>query len=524
DLNVLFFLLGSGRAPWKRRRGNMRMVLEHLRRRRPAGRPHASVLGAIRCCSSRDGAGTPRASAVLSFGDNSMAALGLPFPLREAYEPTRVPSLPCHISSIAAGHYHSLAVTSSGEVWAWGRNDEGQLGRGFSTPRDAWHEPRKVEGLDDVKIRSAFASGVVSAAIGVDGSLWVWGKSRRGQLGLGSGTVEAVKPSKVKALEGEEIIKVSFGWGHALALTSGGKLFGWGYTADGRLGRMGESLNISSMLHARLNQSTMAGNNLSPLEVVEKLINDKMEKEKHMPIIWEPTAVEELDSVEVSDVACGLDHSLVLCCKRDFFPPYLAYYNFSSVVTPMTRMNMHFSKDSSPPCCNLYASLSKLIILGDGMTLSCGNNIYGELGRTGEGCKMLPVEMPFLPVSLSAGLGHSLAVCRISSDESAVHATRIASWGWNQSSQLGRQGEEDRPGIVEGLDGQRPVSVSGGRAHSIAVTSGGEVWVWGSGANGRLGLGSSIAEPEATPLESVAGLEVLQAACGFDHNLLLVAE
>ena len=74
--------------------------------------------------------------------------------------------------------------------------------------RESWNEPKRVEGLAQVKVRAAFASGVISAAIGDDGSLWVWGKSKRGQLGLGKGITESVSPSKVKALAGEEIVKV----------------------------------------------------------------------------------------------------------------------------------------------------------------------------------------------------------------------------------------------------------------------------------------------------------------------------
>lgn len=62
--------------------------------------------------------------------------------------------------------------------------------------------------MDQVAVQSAFASGVISAAIGIDGSLWVWGKSKRGQLGLGKGITEAIVPSRVEVLAGEEIAKV----------------------------------------------------------------------------------------------------------------------------------------------------------------------------------------------------------------------------------------------------------------------------------------------------------------------------
>ena len=74
--------------------------------------------------------------------------------------------------------------------------------------RDSWNVPTRVEGLNQVKVRAAFASGVISTAIGDDGSLWVWGKSKHGQLGLGKGISETVVPSRVEALAGEKIVKV----------------------------------------------------------------------------------------------------------------------------------------------------------------------------------------------------------------------------------------------------------------------------------------------------------------------------
>lgn len=51
----------------------------------------------------------------------------------------------------------------------------------------------------------------------------------------------------------------------------------------------------------------------STWEAAEKLVLEGMEKEKNMPIIWEPRLVRELNGVEVVGIACGLDHSLILC-------------------------------------------------------------------------------------------------------------------------------------------------------------------------------------------------------------------
>ncbi|KAL6999810.1 hypothetical protein U1Q18_000966 [Sarracenia purpurea var. burkii] len=417
---------------------------------------------------------------VMSFGDGSQGALGLPTSVvgtgGDAYEPTSVPGLPPDVSTITAGHYHSLAVTSQGEIWAWGRNHEAQLGRGLLAPRESWNEPKRVEGLGGVRVRAAFASGVISTAIGDDGSLWVWGKSKRGQLGLGKGVTESVSPYKVEVLAGEEIVKVSLGWGHALALTKDGKLFGWGYSADGRLGQMGKPLEHSPLDSSsdRLEATQLSS---SIVEAAEKLVLEGIEKEKDMPIIWEPCLIKELCDFEVVDVACGLDHSLVLC--------------------------------------------------RDGTLLSSGSNIYGQLGRAIPDLGMQPVDISFHPVSIASGLGHSLAICHIEEPEgTGGSAARIVSWGWNQSSQLGRKGPENLPLVVEEeeMAGEIPVSVSGGRAHSMALTSKAELWVWGSGRNGRLGLGCSIDEAEPKLVEYLEGDEVLQAVSGFDHNLVLIGK
>ena len=167
---------------------------------------------------------------------------------------------------------------------------------------------------------------------------------------------------------------------------------------------------------------------------------------------------------------------------------------------------------------------SNSLISGNGTLLSCGSNVYGQLGRVKQDLGMLPVDISSVPLSIASGLGHSLAICQVASSETVGDDTNIVSWGWNQSSQLGRTGPSNVPLVVEGLAEEIPVSVSGGRVHSIVLTSKGEVWVWGCGKNGRLGLGSSCDEAEPILLDSLEGCEVLQVVSGFDHNLVLIAE
>lgn len=115
---------------------------------------------------------------------------------------------------------------------------------------------------------------------------------------------------------------------------------------------------------------------------------------------------------------------------------------------------------------------------------------------------------------VGAGLGHSLAVTAQGS---------IYSWGWNAGHQLGRDERQDSslPACVEDVEGD-VVALVGGRAHSLALTSQGQLWVWGSGKNGRLGLGSPADEPSPLLLESLENHCIAEVACGFDHSLILL--
>jgi alpha-tubulin suppressor-like RCC1 family protein len=56
----------------------------------------------------------------------------------------RVDGLPA-IVEIAAGQNHSLAIDSTGAVWAWGSNSNGQLGIGNAISPSA---PSKLVGLN----------------------------------------------------------------------------------------------------------------------------------------------------------------------------------------------------------------------------------------------------------------------------------------------------------------------------------------------------------------------------------------
>jgi alpha-tubulin suppressor-like RCC1 family protein len=94
--------------------------------------------------------------------------------------PMRVGAVP-GVEEVSAGTEHALARTNAGEVWAWGRGAEGQLGDGTGLDRNV---PVKVVGLP--QIVGVSAGWNHSLACDAAGGVWAWGSGQGGAIGDGA--------------------------------------------------------------------------------------------------------------------------------------------------------------------------------------------------------------------------------------------------------------------------------------------------------------------------------------------------
>ena len=137
-------------------------------------------------------------------------------------------------TEVAAGDSYSLAITTAGELYAWGRNDFGQVGDGTNTDRLA---PVRI-GLPGSQTGSAsnwarVAADDHSLAINDRGELYAWGKNDFGQVGDETTTHRS---TPVRIGSASDWAEVAARETHSLALTTAGELYAWGSNGNGQLG------------------------------------------------------------------------------------------------------------------------------------------------------------------------------------------------------------------------------------------------------------------------------------------------
>jgi hypothetical protein len=164
-----------------------------------------------------------------SWGQNQFGQLGLGNTTNYS-SPKQVGSLNTWVS-VTTGGFVSAAIKSDGTLWTFGLGAYGTLGRGNTS---YYSSPVQVGALTTwSKTTSSTYSTIL--AIKTDGTLWAWGKNNTGQLGLGYTTYAGVKsPIQVGALT--DWSQVSSRQRSSLAVKTNNTLWGWGYNYYGQLG------------------------------------------------------------------------------------------------------------------------------------------------------------------------------------------------------------------------------------------------------------------------------------------------
>ena len=206
---------------------------------------------------------------LFSFGHNKNYQCGLPNINGSNYtinNPTNISVINNNFRAISAacGNEHTLVLKNDNSVYAFGNNEEGELG--LQDNKIKTYTFNNINfGKYSNQIVQISAGTVHNLALTKDGKIFSWGSSQGGQLGLREEfllnmpgfkeTLFLYEPTMVQIdehlnnsnnknnLETEAefndedfIIKIACGEAHSVALSKNGKVYSWGFGSNGQLG------------------------------------------------------------------------------------------------------------------------------------------------------------------------------------------------------------------------------------------------------------------------------------------------
>ena len=369
--------------------------------------------------------------------------------------PVPVNGLPTAAASIATGATHACAVTVTGLIDCWGKNDAGQLGNGTISGGTPVPVPGQVKNLLDVI--SVTAGELHTCAVTKDSSTYCWGDGAFGALGSGGATSQPL-PVEVKG----KFVAISASAEHTCALTAIGAVYCWG-------------------------QDTMALN-------------------------YAPVGVYGLSS-PIAALVAGDSHTCALVADT-----VRCWGNNTDGQLGGTPTNLGVPVGTGLRNVRaIAAGVAHTCALTTGGYVICwGHNANGELGDGSTTSRSNPVGVSGLPpgiVAITAGAHHNCALtlagavwCWGYNQDGEVGD------GTTANNRL-------IPYQVSGLGGGGIIvnSVVAGGLHTCALTTAGDVACWGYNDHGQLGDGTATPRSVPTAVGGLPG-PVAAIASGYSHT------
>ncbi|XP_053310425.1 regulator of chromosome condensation isoform X1 [Spea bombifrons] len=377
---------------------------------------------------------------VLTLGQGDVGQLGLGEDVMERKKPALVP-LPEEIVQAEAGGMHTVCLGVSGNIYTFGCNDEGALGRD-TTEEGSETRPEKVD-LSE-KVVQVSAGDSHTAALTEDGRVFIFGSFRdnNGVIGLLEPMKKSAVPIQVQI--NVPVIKIASGNDHLVMLTADGDLYTSGCGEQGQLGRVPERFT---------NRGGRKG--------LERLLVPQCIHLK----------VKGTGRVHFQDVFCGAYFTFAISKEGHVYGFGLSNYHqlgTKSTNSCFAPQNLTSFKNSTKSWVGFSGGQHHTVCVDSGgKAYSLGRAEYGRLGL-GEKAeeKSEPTEIPDLPKIASVACGASVSYA-VSQDG------HVFSWGMGTNQQLGTGEEDDvwSPYEMTGkqLEGKEVLSVSSGGQHTVLL-------------------------------------------------------
>ena len=197
--------------------------------------PDGVTATTIAAGNSHSLARTP-AGQVYAWGGNNQGQLG-DGNNDNSSTPVRV-LLPSGVTAIAlaAGNTHSLALPGNGNLQSWGSNHEGQLSAPPGVTPTARNVPGRVETPPGANSTAVAAGGNDTVSLSQGNHVYAWGSNTFGQLGRGTTGGFSATPEQVRLPDGQTATGIAAGFNFSLAVTRAGRVYAWGRNGNGQLG------------------------------------------------------------------------------------------------------------------------------------------------------------------------------------------------------------------------------------------------------------------------------------------------
>jgi alpha-tubulin suppressor-like RCC1 family protein len=369
-----------------------------------------------------------------------------------------------------------VAIDPNGQVWAWGDNQYGQLGDGLATPIRS-SEPVHVEGIDHAV--AVAARDQFSVAVTQSGQVWAWGSNTYGQVGsVTDDATPKIEERPVLVAGVPESVAVAAGSGFVVAVTRTGEVWTWGGSSKGQLWPApngGSTVPVQLPLDAQAKSVGVGYRDTTVLDTTGTVWK------WHFGTSTVAGAFESIESLpEIAQISRGRSHALMVSTEGAVFAfgdnsgGQLGVEDLFDSADPVEVPGL-------PSMVGVSAGDSySLALTADGKVWGWGLNEDGQTGDGSFGFNIAPSPTIGLSgiVAVAAGSGTSVAV-----DSEGL----LYTWGSNYLGKLGdgRGATITSPRRVLGVSNIK--AIAGGDTLSIALTENGDVYTWGGNSMGAYG-------------------------------------